>query len=130
MSIAKQTKNMMLKKYNGRCAYCGCELRRGSVTVDHVVPKSKGGTLSNNNTKPSCIICNKLKASMSLDEFRNHLMREVRNKTKNAAAIQKKYKFKNGKVTFFFEKCDDEYYSKLRRMEKIFSQIRKEKHDD
>ncbi len=30
-------------KYHGHCAYCGRPLKMKAMTVDHLVPKSKGG---------------------------------------------------------------------------------------
>lgn len=41
-------------KYNGHCAYCGRPLRMKAMTVDHLVPKSKGGGNSIENLMPSC----------------------------------------------------------------------------
>ena len=43
------------------CAYCKCRLDDYSRTVDHLIPKSRGGKLSNANKVPSCGDCNKMK---------------------------------------------------------------------
>lgn len=51
------------------CAYCKCKLDDYSRTVDHLIPKSRGGKLSNANKVPSCGDCNKMKGDMDIVEF-------------------------------------------------------------
>ncbi len=55
----------VLDAFDWRCAYCGCELTEGEptdnqkmATMDHVIPKSKGGTNAKENLKPACPDCN------------------------------------------------------------------------
>lgn len=44
------------------CEYCGVELRRGhNRTVDHLVPRSKGGSNAKENRVLACSFCNLLK---------------------------------------------------------------------
>lgn len=50
---------------NGKCSYCGAEAEE----IDHIVPRSKGGTNSTFNLTPACKSCNKLKSKLSLKEF-------------------------------------------------------------
>ncbi len=52
------------------CEYCGNE---GS-TVDHLIPKSKGGLDVPDNTVCSCLSCNMKKTSRDLDIFLNEMM--------------------------------------------------------
>ena len=40
-------------KYHGHCAYCGRPLKMKAMTVDLLVPKSKGGGNSIENLMPS-----------------------------------------------------------------------------
>lgn len=42
--------------YNQRCAYCGKPTKR--LTLDHVVPLSKGGKTTCSNIVPACMQCN------------------------------------------------------------------------
>lgn len=51
------------------CAYCKCKLDDYSRTVDHLIPKSRGGKLSNSNKVPACGECNKMKGDMDIIEF-------------------------------------------------------------
>lgn len=50
-----------LKEQGGRCYYCKAELGRASATTDHVIPLSKGGPDTFENTVASCEPCNKAK---------------------------------------------------------------------
>lgn len=51
----------------GNCWYCGRECTRSGQTRDHVVPRSEGGR---GVTVLACGRCNRLKASLSVEEFR------------------------------------------------------------
>lgn len=54
----------VLKRDNHRCAYCD----RAATTVDHVVPRSRGGTNAWDNTVASCGRCNQRKADRTPHE--------------------------------------------------------------
>jgi len=55
------------QKYNGVCAYC--ETPSSSLTLDHVIPKSKGGPTAVYNLTPACYHCNQSKANYDLSEW-------------------------------------------------------------
>jgi 5-methylcytosine-specific restriction endonuclease McrA len=55
----------ILRRDGHQCQYCGA---RAALTVDHIVPKSRGGEDSWENLITACIRCNNRKGSMSLDE--------------------------------------------------------------
>lgn len=57
-------------KYDGHCAYCGRPLKMKNMTVDHLIPKSKGGSNSIENLMPSCQDCNFTKADDNLEMLR------------------------------------------------------------
>jgi len=42
--------------YGNRCAYCGS--KSGKLTIDHVIPISKGGATVAENIVPACAFCN------------------------------------------------------------------------
>ena len=53
----------LFHKQRGLCCYCKCNmtLRRDeqhSVTVEHIIPKSLGGTLEKGNVRAACRKCN------------------------------------------------------------------------
>lgn len=56
----------LFEREKGCCIYCG---RKGKMEVEHVVPKSKGGTDSLNNLVLACHDCNQAKGNLSLVEF-------------------------------------------------------------
>ena len=47
---------------NGQCQYCGQEIERHVATLDHVLPVSKGGKTTWENSTTACAPCNALKA--------------------------------------------------------------------
>jgi 5-methylcytosine-specific restriction endonuclease McrA len=57
------------------CHYCGFELNRFNSTLDHVVPRSKGGTDAPENLLLSCRRCNVRKADAPLSEITCHIQR-------------------------------------------------------
>ena len=60
-----ELRSYLFKKYNGRCVYCGNK----ATEIEHVIPKSKGGTDSVHNLVIACRKCNELKGKLSLKEF-------------------------------------------------------------
>lgn len=43
------------------CVHCGRRFRKGSIDIDHIIPKSKGGTNNPENLQCLCIHCNRSK---------------------------------------------------------------------
>ena len=56
----------LFEREKGCCIYCGS---KGKMEIEHVIPRSRGGTDSLNNLVLSCHECNQAKGSMSLPEF-------------------------------------------------------------
>lgn len=54
----------LCREYNFCCARCG---RRRRLTVDHVIPVSKGGSSDISNLQPLCRPCNSLKGARIVD---------------------------------------------------------------
>lgn len=79
--ISKKIKETVYNKYNGHCAYCGCEIEMKDMQVDHIVPKRRGyfqygleaGLDNIDNLNPSCRMCNYYKGMNILEVFRNKL---------------------------------------------------------
>ncbi|WP_280564837.1 HNH endonuclease signature motif containing protein [Chromohalobacter sp. 48-RD10] len=54
-----------------RCAYCGDEIKgHGASHVDHVLPRSEGGSESIDNLACACAFCNSSKGAGSLADLR------------------------------------------------------------
>jgi len=71
MVIKKADRQRVYDKYDGKCAYCGCELVKG-WHVDHINPIVYGGTNDLNNLNPSCKYCNNYKCHSKLETFRTY----------------------------------------------------------
>ena len=52
------------------CQYCGCEVKHNEATLDHVIPRSKGGPSAWNNIVTACSPCNVHKGSKKLQPAR------------------------------------------------------------
>ncbi len=66
-SDAKRMFREGIKARDGhKCVYCGSS---ENLTVDHVRPKSKGGTDTADNLVTACRPCNQAKGSMHVDVF-------------------------------------------------------------
>lgn len=61
MSASLKVKRTLWKRDKGCCFYCGESLCWDTKTVDHVIPKSKGGPHRAWNLVISCKPCNKKK---------------------------------------------------------------------
>jgi len=49
----------------GRCYYCGEKVDPGSLTMDHIIPVSRGGKSTRGNVVPCCKSCNNQKKAMT-----------------------------------------------------------------
>ena len=58
------------------CQYCGCRPGSKELTIDHVMPRSRGGALSWENCVLACVACNKRKGSRTPEEARMKLLAE------------------------------------------------------
>jgi 5-methylcytosine-specific restriction endonuclease McrA len=50
------------------CQYCGRQPGKGDLSIDHVVPRSRGGRSTWANCVVACLRCNKRKANRTLGE--------------------------------------------------------------
>lgn len=63
----KINRNRIFKRDNHQCVYCGS---RKDLTLDHVIPKSRGGANDWTNLVTSCSKCNVKKADKTPEEAR------------------------------------------------------------
>lgn len=59
----------LFKEQRGRCHYCLQETKPKDFTVDHIHPKSKGGSYHRRNIVGACSPCNAEKADMSYEQY-------------------------------------------------------------
>ncbi|MFW7381647.1 MAG: HNH endonuclease [Oligoflexus sp.] len=55
------------------CYYCQIALDRHTVTMDHIVPISRGGRSTKGNLVPACHPCNEQKRSLTPIEWQDYL---------------------------------------------------------
>ena len=63
----RKFRQSIFESWEWKCAYCDKELDTKSATIDHIVPKFKGGQNIKSNMCCCCSSCNKLKGSLPLD---------------------------------------------------------------
>ena len=66
-------KEYLLEKHRRTCVYCGGVSGDNILEVEHIVPKSKGGTDSVKNLTLSCKCCNQHKGADSLEQWSSRL---------------------------------------------------------
>ncbi|MBU0687417.1 MAG: HNH endonuclease [Candidatus Margulisbacteria bacterium] len=64
-NVVLTRKNIYLRD-NHTCQYCG---KSGNLTIDHVIPKSRGGNDTWENIVTCCVRCNNRKGDKSLEEI-------------------------------------------------------------
>lgn len=69
-------RNEMIAEYGTICHLCGNDIK-DKITVDHVIPRSKGGTDDLGNLRPAHEYCNYSRQDMSVEEYRNLNLNEV-----------------------------------------------------
>jgi len=60
---------------SGQCYYCGTLVGRENLTMDHIVPLSRGGKSTKGNVVPACKDCNNKKKWMLPVEWEEYLKR-------------------------------------------------------
>ncbi|HEU4394835.1 MAG TPA: HNH endonuclease [Planctomycetota bacterium] len=66
-TVAFSRRNLY-RRDNFTCQYCGSQPGTELLSIDHVVPRSRGGRSTWENCVLACLDCNKRKASRTLDE--------------------------------------------------------------
>ena len=87
----------LMQKWDGKCAYCGSDCK---LEIEHLVPKSRGGSNRVSNLVMACRKCNESKSTKTLEEFLSkkpaqlaRIQAQQRNPLCDAAAVNAtKYK--------------------------------------
>ena len=72
------TRRNILARDANKCQYCAETFCEGDLTIDHVVPKSKGGTSVWNNVVAACKPCNQKKRDYLVERAPVSLIRRPR----------------------------------------------------
>ena len=76
----------LLEKFNRRCAYCTIE--NVPMQVEHIIPRSRGGSNRVSNLTIACAPCNQKKGAMTAEEFGHpEVQRQAKQPLKDSAAV-------------------------------------------
>ena len=70
------TRKNILTRDDHQCQYCGNHFRESDLTIDHVIPRSKGGKNEWNNVAAACRTCNQRKSNYLLENSPVSLIRK------------------------------------------------------
>lgn len=112
--LTPSERSEVFAKTDGRCAYCGCELKIGEMQIDHRISLHNHGSDEVENLLPSCHDCNYYKAGCNPEGFRKKLKKAFRQEKRCdfVQRLEDRYEGWNG--VFYFERmekqlgCDDE----------------------
>jgi ATP adenylyltransferase len=68
--VSGSTRYQVLKAANGRCELCGVSARERALEVDHIKPRSRGGSDDISNFQALCWKCNAGKGASDDTDFR------------------------------------------------------------
>lgn len=74
----KLNRTNIFKRDSNICQYCGRKIEANTLTIDHVVPKSKGGANTWDNLTTACFKCNTKKGNKLLEETGMNLLKKPR----------------------------------------------------
>ena len=67
----RKFRQSIFESWEWKCAYCGKDLDIDSATIDHILPKFKGGHNVKSNMISCCAKCNRSKGSVLLEDWYN-----------------------------------------------------------
>ena len=113
-------RGILFKKYGGKCAYCGCDLKKGwhvdhleafwhNLTKDQCIQyglKKGADTIENKN--PSCPRCNRWKGTFTIEQFRIEIEKQCERLHRDSSAYRMAMDYSliketNKPVKFYFE---------------------------
>lgn len=68
MRVTVLTRKNIYARDRYLCQYCGKKINPKELTLDHIMPESRGGSYSWSNLVSCCVSCNRKKANMTPEE--------------------------------------------------------------
>lgn len=81
------SKRNIYRRDENACQYCGCLLNSKNASIDHLVPRSRGGSHTWNNVVAACKPCNRKKGSRTPEDAGLKLRRQPTIPSKNAMKL-------------------------------------------
>jgi len=78
LGFVRCTRKNVLLRDGYQCQYCGVKCRPGAISIDHVMPRSRGGKTVWHNIVAACHACNRKKGSKTPEEAGMLLLRPAR----------------------------------------------------
>jgi len=76
-SVAFSRRNLCIRdRYT--CQFCGTKLNGHNLTIDHIIPRSRGGRATWENCVLACVKCNERKGDMTPEEAHMKLLKKPR----------------------------------------------------
>ena len=72
------TRKNIFKRDNHTCQYCSCKIEGTDATVDHIIPRSRGGKHRWENVVACCLKCNRKKGNRTPTEAKMNLLRYLK----------------------------------------------------
>lgn len=85
VSSDKPARALILKRDNHTCQYC--DYKGDKLTIDHVIPKSRGGSDTWQNLVTSCLECNNCKDDRTPEEWAEALKNVFNRKSSNVSVL-------------------------------------------
>lgn len=87
-----EVREYLLNKFNRQCAYCG--IKNVALEVEHIQPRSKGGSNRVSNLTLACHPCNQAKGNQDIQNFlsdkpniRSQVLAQAKSPLKDASAV-------------------------------------------
>ncbi len=68
-SAKRRARQIAYRRTRNTCVYCSRRLPKKELSLDHLVPKSVGGSNAAWNLVTSCVSCNRSRGNMELDRW-------------------------------------------------------------
>lgn len=123
--IVKYCRRNLWIRDNFSCQYCGKHPPKDEITVDHILPRSRGGLSSFENTVLACVDCNKKKEDRTPEEanmrlrcfkknnfgiYEQHFYDRPTKPYWDPIFVVKKMTYKESWKKFVKRLCDDAYW--------------------
>lgn len=123
--LSKQVRAVIIKRDDGKCKSCGTT---EYLTVDHIVPKSEGGTNEFNNLETLCRVCHERKDHPT-NRWQNgtHSKDRLKQILAYCEGMKKEASKNKSKSDFMIRKYEQEkgyYQSKISQLDKRINEIR------